>query len=608
MSKRLRELLTEIRVWRHFLTLKRRDLTSEKESKAVNCLVAIGLHAVPSLIRLLRSGETKSRRVDAIISGLIRIGRVAVEPLICLLESNEVCAASAVDVLVGIGGPAVLPLIEILDKRTYNGTQNDSAAKQFAADVLGRLGDVRAVDPLKHVIFGISSDSTRRDFDLKCYLRALASIDNAAAVEALEMVLRTTACTFGEIDAVCAIKHPRLVRPLLIGENSMHSHPRRGYDDIERIRNLIAGAIRDLRPFPFDILFAEFDTCLGDRVAEILDPKRLELTDESVSGCLLPRLRQIIGCNRQQEHVRIRAIRLVSTWTQPLGEAARDDMKSFLRCVPACSTKLRKALVFALSELGEAPRNAEDIVLCLLARQATRHEREMCCKSINNLIEEGEQNVVLSILFDELHSDVSRYHRASLEHFKDMSDAFQILCDAGVRLSSTQTTLLPLVSSLVDLLTTLDLDGRRLAADVLGLLGWEPISAEQRAILALARADFTSAQIEGRAALDPMLRFLECQSSPVWTSDGSRNNELIFYRGIMLAVCRVTCAIVSNVDDSVLRRMASQPDEVRTYHELSSSMGCGLLSEEQVVVLDMSGMRKIGFEELSRRGSLVETI
>jgi len=72
---------------------------------------------------------------------MLELGEQATEPLIQALLKDETDQAIAVELLVRIGKPAVEPLIQALERK-------DWAMRQGAAEALGKIGDIRAIEPL----------------------------------------------------------------------------------------------------------------------------------------------------------------------------------------------------------------------------------------------------------------------------------------------------------------------------------------------------------------------------------------------------------------------------------------------------------------------------
>jgi HEAT repeat protein len=102
----------------------------------------VGESGVESLISRLSNGSFQQRWTAADALGDIGDPR-AVEPLVAALENRNPSPAvreSAAAALVKIGAPAVEPLIALLSSR--------SSARLHAAEVLGNIGDPRAVEPL----------------------------------------------------------------------------------------------------------------------------------------------------------------------------------------------------------------------------------------------------------------------------------------------------------------------------------------------------------------------------------------------------------------------------------------------------------------------------
>jgi HEAT repeat protein len=139
--------------------------------RAAEVLHAIGdERAIEPFITALKDDDGDVRKVAA--WGLAKTGTPVVEPLVALLKDDykwaRVAAAKALDELgwqptqdgesvdywiakgnwdavVGIGIPAVRPLVAILESK-------DREMRRAAAEALGRLGDKRAVEPLIAVL------------------------------------------------------------------------------------------------------------------------------------------------------------------------------------------------------------------------------------------------------------------------------------------------------------------------------------------------------------------------------------------------------------------------------------------------------------------------
>ncbi len=94
---------------------------------------------------LLEMTEDKSREKRwAAVAALGKTGAPEAIPILvsCLADSDYNVATSAVQVLYNIGEPAVEPLIKLVN-------DEDALGRGYAAEILGRLNDRRAVEPLK---------------------------------------------------------------------------------------------------------------------------------------------------------------------------------------------------------------------------------------------------------------------------------------------------------------------------------------------------------------------------------------------------------------------------------------------------------------------------
>lgn len=192
---------------------------------AVAALVEIGPACVPALLSELEREEFRSHR--AVIEALQRIGDSraadslirllddaselvradamnalgeladprAVEPLIARLENVK-----ALNTLVRIGEPAVVPLIDALSTQT-------AASQRNVIRALGILGDSRAVDELIGLI-----DEGRFVSDV---IRALASIGDRRATVPLLEVLKSGTHTFEVLGALGSLGDRRAVEPVI---------------------------------------------------------------------------------------------------------------------------------------------------------------------------------------------------------------------------------------------------------------------------------------------------------------------------------------------------------------------------------------------------------
>jgi HEAT repeat protein len=118
------------------------DADEEVRRHAAESLGEIGdMHAVESLVAALH--DTDIRVVLGVASALARVGDMrGMEVIIATLrDGNSDLRIDAVTALEKIGAVAVQPLISALH-------DTDAVVRVFAADALGKIGDVRGVEPL----------------------------------------------------------------------------------------------------------------------------------------------------------------------------------------------------------------------------------------------------------------------------------------------------------------------------------------------------------------------------------------------------------------------------------------------------------------------------
>lgn len=141
-------------------------------------LTHMGAQAVEPLIAALQHRDLDVRRAAARILGRIGDPR-AVEPLvdIALGMDPKPLRADADKALLAIGEPALAPIIEGLDRPGVN-------ALPEAADLLGRMGDPRAVDPLAAALHAAPG------YRKASVVKALGRIGDGPAVEALAKAMQ----------------------------------------------------------------------------------------------------------------------------------------------------------------------------------------------------------------------------------------------------------------------------------------------------------------------------------------------------------------------------------------------------------------------------------
>ncbi len=210
--------------------------------------------AVDPLINALQDGDTSLRQMAAIALANMKDAR-AVKPLIAALRNNdEGVRSAAMEALVDIGAPAVEPLISALyDDVTYVVLEDATQlyVRQEAALALGRIGDIRAVQPL---IDALADDDLyfRRDAAFALSLMGKSALDPLISqLNNIDSgVVRESAWALGQI------KDPHAVEPLI----SVIQHgdtPMRGQAAFEALNAMGDAALPRLQAFLLDALQAQ---------------------------------------------------------------------------------------------------------------------------------------------------------------------------------------------------------------------------------------------------------------------------------------------------------------------------------------------------------------
>jgi HEAT repeat protein len=161
------EPLSSSAVEKHINSLK--DKNWSVRTNAAKSLVEIGEPAVIDLIDSLKDEDWQVRWHTAEILG--EIGDVSgVEPLINTLnDENNGVQSNSVIALIKIGEPGVEILIDYLN-------HEDWQIREHTAEILGEIGDIRGIDPLKKLL-------TDKNHDVQCAVKkSLKKINNKKGV------------------------------------------------------------------------------------------------------------------------------------------------------------------------------------------------------------------------------------------------------------------------------------------------------------------------------------------------------------------------------------------------------------------------------------------
>jgi len=206
--------------------------------------------AVPVLMDRLTDRVSVVRGLAA--EALVDMGTAGIDPLVEILGNNDPEIQDlASDALVKIGAPAVEPLLEKL-------SENDPKFSWPIIDILGRIGDERAVTPLIEKLQSPDPDIAMKAAD------ALGVIGNESAVEPLILVLKDhrSPARHAAADALIRIGEPA-IQPLIMALSATDAET----------RNLVSDALVKIGRPAVDPLAAEMlspDADFRKRVAKIL--------------------------------------------------------------------------------------------------------------------------------------------------------------------------------------------------------------------------------------------------------------------------------------------------------------------------------------------------
>ncbi|MDD5772823.1 MAG: HEAT repeat domain-containing protein [bacterium] len=223
------------------------DSNANIREEASAALCKIGKPAIETLISVLRDDNDNLREGAA--KTLSCMGKTSVDLLILELKNTfSSLHKEVMDVLTKMGNPAVEPLINTLIN------DEDTDVKLKAAEVLGRIGDVRAVDPL------IAFLKYREDMFLQCSVAvALGNIKDARAVDPLIEAFKTEegGVRLAVLDSLTKIKDKRAVAPMV--------------DMIKKDKSIQAELVKSLANLMDSTEFEAFILANKDELNNVLD-------------------------------------------------------------------------------------------------------------------------------------------------------------------------------------------------------------------------------------------------------------------------------------------------------------------------------------------------
>ncbi len=312
------------------LNLALRDAHSDVRRTAARALVKLGEPALETLITALRDTNSNLRALSAEALGRLGDPR-AVRPLTnALRDYNSEVRQMATQALVRLGQPAVVPLILALE-------DEDHLVRRAAANVLGAIGDPRAVDRLIDALRDKDPDVRR------AIANALDEIGDPRALEpfiaALEdddrIVRREAAWALGQLG------NPSAVEPLIAALQ----------DEDRGVRQAASGALVKMGQPVIETLCA----ALGDANAAVRWAITGVLGQLGDSSTIDP----LIALLQDRDHVVRRA---AATSLGKVGDARA--VEPLIAALSDSENGVRWAAALALSDLAD-PRAVEPLIATL---------------------------------------------------------------------------------------------------------------------------------------------------------------------------------------------------------------------------------------------------
>lgn len=430
------------------LKIKLESTDAEERREAAVDLGRSGREAVPLLLRTLRDADWRVRKTA--VEALVAMGGQEVtQGLVQLLSAEDNAGArnSSIEALVRLGSQSVDALLPLLSVK-------DPDVRKFAVDVLGDIGDSRA---LSHLIGGL------RDTDENVRVasaEALGKVRDRRAVEPLIACLSATDqgwLDYAAAEALGEIGDERALGPLLgalarstLREPVLESLGRIG--NVSTLAPLLGGLsdpLRIVREVSVVALTAIFRKSGPDDRRRLVTVVRAALTDqilsflseliESGSGeqvkaavtvigwsgspAAVPKLLSLLHEEEMEEPVAQALVALGSAGAARLLERLNDE-----------NTLVRRIAALVLGELGV--REAEGALLRLLDDE-NGHVREVAAEALGRL-KSAEAIRKLTVLLADEYESVQESAIKALAAIGDESVLGDLLTDfsgqdAGMR-------------------------------------------------------------------------------------------------------------------------------------------------------------------------------
>ncbi len=445
----------------------------------------MGPPAAGPLTRALSSDDAAVRRDAA--AGLGRLADPgSVLPLVRALNDDAACTEAA-EALVGIGEPAVGPLLPVLE-------QSGEAGRRLAAEILGRIGSAAAVDPLVRALY-VDDDRLRRKT-----IDALSAIGEPAVEPLIVLLAADDDLQLAAIRALAGIGDAALV-PLRAALGARNIRTRAGAaealdrlgwtpeDAGDEVRYLIArerwsdaAGLGEPAAAPLIAAFCGPDADVSAGAAEAL---------ARMGSAGVPSLVLLLGDARHRKPAADLLVRI--------GTSAIDPLVALLVEGPLCPVAAE-----ILVRIGDAAVPA--LITCLTdpgrAAGAARTLTAMGTAAVDPLIavlgdgRDGLRRRAGDVLL-AIGSDAYQPLIAALSDSEEeiRLGAAAVLTRAGTDAAE------PLIFALQDG----DFRVRLGAAEVLGRIGWKPEGEAETIRYLLAKEQWTELARMGAPAVEPLI-------------------------------------------------------------------------------------------------------
>lgn len=430
--------------------------------------------AVEPLIRALEKPDQGRWVREAAATALGQLGDArAVEPLIKAFNDDNV-KWKAINALVQLGDVSVGPLLRVL-------SNTQGWVCYAAAEALGQLGDVRAVDPLIKIL-----GEYRQGQEGHAAVKALGKLGDLRALEPLIKALGNNALAADAAEALGQLGDKRALEPLLAAlQSTAYNVPEAALGALGQL-----GDARAVEP----LIKMLGNYVLGGHAARTLGKLRDARAVEPLIGAL----------GHKENMVRIGA-------ADALGQLG--DIRAFeplLQILGDAEPKVREASAKALGQLGDARAVAPLINLLGDTKAANG--------AVAALVQLG--NVSVQLLIKALENENLSVRQGAAKALAKLGDTHareplintlkaadeKTRAEAAIDLGILGDVLA--ADALVKALEDDHVRVRRAAAEALDKLGWQPDERESGAAYWLAQQKFNKLVAIGAASVNVLIKAL----------------------------------------------------------------------------------------------------